>query len=295
MSRLPKWRLTQTAFYRLIFAVVFVLVSCYMSRAQPPAPPPPSDEDPAIAAPEPVSPVVTAALNAITSRDPQTPTELIDAVSILQRLGAYPEAREYLDRVTAQNLDAEAMVEIHKEIGTATLVRLSNDTALMPEVAELVQQVFAAVTQVNHDPQRVQQLIASLADDDDENRRVAMSKLAAIGSHAVPALLDALRGPEKDQMSKQLEAALVWIGEDGEDALIAALGSSEPFLQAIAARALGRSGTNRSRVHLIRPYFTGQGGIRQLSRESLRQLGDQYPSTVQGFCRTAWPNGATSS
>ena len=137
MSRLPKWRLTETAVMRLLIALIFVLVSCYVTRAQEPAATDTAEQ--ALEAPvQPQSESVRAALRVLESQDPQTPAELLNAVDILRKLGATEEARTYLNRVTGQELDIAALSKIHEELGTIQLIPLANDTSLMPEARELV-------------------------------------------------------------------------------------------------------------------------------------------------------------
>lgn len=283
MSRLPKWRLTETAIMRLLIALIFVLVSCYVTRAQEPNPADGSNADsidelvatPVTAQPE----SVRAALRVIESQDLQTPTEWMNAVNILRKLGAFEEAKGYLDRVASQDLDAAALAKIHEDLGTVELIPLANDKAMMPEARDLVFKIFAAAKTTKRDPKRLRQLIGKLTDPDGETRRVAMVELAGAGAHAVPPLLDAYRANPSGDLFAEMDRALIRLGSGAEDALIAAVGAPDPYIQSVAIRALGHVGTKRARQHLIRPYFVGQFEVTSDAGNALRQLGGKYPTS----------------
>ena len=272
---LPKWRLTQTGLIRLLFAIALVLASCYFARAQESSD---AAQDDFTAAAQ-LSPTVEAALDAINRRDPQTPSELMDAVRILAGLDAADAARPFLQQVTDQELNDPALAQIHADLGTPALVRLANDKSL-PEARELVHQIFAAARRIKRDPVQLQKAIAQLGSEDEAIRGEALVQLSQAGSHAVPAIIEALRTPPKGVTFDRMQAVLARVGDNGEDALIAALGSPDSFVQSIAAQALARVGSNRSAVHLIRPYFVGRDGAQQTASYALRELGAKYPSSV---------------
>ena len=149
MLNLPKWRLTATAAWKLLFAIIFVLVSSYFAKAQPPIPTPadaidvPADEladqdvEEVVEAPVVRSEATQAALDAINSRNPESAIDLVNAAVIMQRLGAFPEAESFLDQAIATDMTPEETSELYRKVGTAALVRLATEKALTPRQATL--------------------------------------------------------------------------------------------------------------------------------------------------------------
>ena len=286
MSRLPQWRPTQTAFLKLVIALIFILASIYSSRAQDVAPTDAEEVVPnevAVEAAPPLSEAARTAIRIIEARNPTTPTDLLTAANNLRRLAAYEEAKTYVSRASTAATSEEALAKVHADLGTVELVRLANDQAMMPEARDFVFKVFAAAKRIRTNPTNLSQVITTLGSDDEETRRVAMKKLSQAGAHAVPPLLDALRGEVSrggavNKVSlKRLDEAINSLGVTAEDALIAAVGAPEEYVQTIAARALGNNGTQRAKRHLIRPYFSGQKHISQNATDSLKTLGGKYP------------------
>jgi len=221
---------------------------------------------------------VKAVLDSINGQNPTTPAEWMKAVGTLRRMGAYAEAKSFLDQAMSAEMDDVAKVELHAAIGTAELVGLSVDTKL-PEAREFVFSIFNAVKAAKRNPEKLLQHIEKLADKDEETRRVAMRDLAAAGSHAVPALVSALRLPQSDVTLTEIEKALARLGKEAEEPLIALLGSPDPTLQATAARVLGGMNSKRAPLHLIRLYFVGQGGAQQAAAAAMRRA-QSSPSSV---------------
>ncbi len=293
MLNLPKWRLTATAAWKLLFAIIFVLVSSYFAKAQPPIPTPadaidvPADEladqdvEEVVEAPVVRSEATQAALDAINSRNPELAIDLVNAAVIMQRLGAFPEAESFLDQAIATDMTPEETSELYRKVGTAALVRLATEKALTPKAGDFVRGVFETTEQHLRSPARVAKQIALLGSSDDETRRAAMAELDRIGSHAVPSLLTAMRRPPAGTNFKQLEAALIRLGDDAEAPLIAALGGPDTFAQTVAARVLGVVGGDHARRALIRPFFVGKDNVQPAAAAALKRLGGGLPSTVE--------------
>lgn len=290
MSRLLKWRLTQTALMKLLVALIFVLVSCYATRAQEVDA---SAEEVALddialddvalleaAEPEYRSEAIGPALRSIEGRNPQSPTELMNAVNILRRLGGIEEAKGYLARAITGAANDEALAQIHADIGTVELVRLANDKSMMPEAREFVFQVFAAAKKVRRDPARLTKVISQLGSEDEETVRVAIKQLSDTGAHSVPALIRAFQILPYGVSVNELDRAMRGLGRSAEDALIAAAGAPNPNIQAVAVRALATTGSKRARNHLIRPSFSPQPEIARRAARSLRVLGSNPPPSV---------------
>ena len=280
---LPKWKMTPTAFFKIFLAIGLVFAYAYNNRVNGQELSLDTEEvtEDVEVVEEPFSSdAVIAVLDSINASDPQTPAEWLKAVGTLRRMGAYTDAKSFLDKAMSAEMDQAAKVELHQAIGTAELVSLSVDTNL-PEAREFVFSVFKAVKAEKRDTEKLLQHIAKLADEDEEVRGVAMRNLADAGSYAVPALVTALRLPQSNVTLTEIEKAIARLGADAEEPLIALLGSPDPTLQTVAARVLGGMNSKRAPLHLIRPYFVGQGGAQQAAAAAMRRA-NSYPSSVAG-------------
>ena len=298
MPRLPKWRMTQTAFLRFLMAIVIVAVYAYMSRAQEPAADQLTEdvfvsEESDVVASSPQA--IQAILNSINGRNPETPADFMHAVITLRRMGAYSDAQSFLDKAVAANMDRAGMVELHKNIGTAELVKLSVDTNL-PEARELVFSIFNAVKLAKRNRETLLSQVGRLSSPDEEAQRVAMAELAEAGSHAVPALVENVLSKDSKVTHDQINAAIFRIGEAAEEPLLALLGSPNPTLQAMAANGLARIGTDRTHLPLIRPYFNGDAATRAAATAAFRASkvapsSPQQSATVLNRLATSYLNG----
>ncbi len=283
MKLLTNWKMTPTAFFKIFLAIGLVFAYAYNARVN--GQELSIDDTLVIDGNEeqyaPLSSAaVKAALDSINGQNPQTPAEWMKAVGTLRRMGAYADAKSFLDKVLSADMDESAKVELHQAIGTAELVSLSVDTNL-PEARDFVFSVFQAVKAENRNTEKLLQHIEKLADKDEEVRGLALRNLADAGSHAIPALVTALRLPQSDVTLTEIETAMLRLGQDAEEPLIALLGSPDPTLQTVAARVLGGMDSKRATLHLIRPYFVAQGGAQQAAATAMRRA-NSYPSSVAG-------------
>ena len=115
MQNFRRWRVTNTVLWRLLLAISLLLVTFALGRAQQPVPAPTdiaeADENDVAAqdqtsAVDQTSAAATAVIEFLAETNPQTPSELLRAVLLLQPLEAFDEAKRYLARLTGQNLDA---------------------------------------------------------------------------------------------------------------------------------------------------------------------------------------------
>ncbi len=281
MSHNPRWRMKGSVIAKLVIALVFVLVSCYVTRAQEIEAA--ADEASSAQTVEDTSPPLSeaaqTAIQVLEARNPQTATELVTAANVLRQAGAYDDAKAYLAKAADVATTDEQLAKVHSDLGTVSLIRISNDTSMTPEGRDFVFKVFGAAKRVRRDSQRLQQVIERLASDDEETQRVAIQELSRAGAYAVPALLDAFRNPPADVDTTKLSLAINSLGQSAEDALIACIGAPDTFIQLVAIRALQSAGTKRARNHLVRPSYSSEESIQKSARQSLLALGTKPPAS----------------
>ncbi len=242
-----------------------------------------SEENPAVEDSQPTPPLLAAtatAVQAIRDSDPTTPADLLDAVQILVRFEQYELAKEYLNQLAGQQLDAAALTALHRRFGSGLFVQLAREPGLSPEGRTLSTAVLQAARQQKENPQRLARLVAELRDESADVRRAASLDLAEVGESAVPALITALRDPSLVRFRPRYRQALALLGAAAKDPLLAVLSSPDKALQSDAAYALGFAGSSDTIPYLIRPYFAGEPYLQQAADDALRRLSNALPRSV---------------
>ena len=280
MSPFSKWRMTPRALFRILLALCLALAYAYTSRAQGIDTPESELASEGELVEGPSSEAIAATLASINAREPKDAIDWINAVLVLRRMGAYPEAQPFLNQAINANLDQRAKVDLHREIGTAELVRLSTDQAL-PEAREFVFSVFHAVRTARRDPAKLAQAVGELASDSEATLGAATRQLVSAGSYAVPAIVRALQGGGSQALDvAAIRTVLRRIGLDAEEPLLALLGAPDPVLQGFASHMLGPLGSKRASLHLMRPYFVGAADAQRGASNHYQRVGSHPPSVT---------------
>ena len=227
--------------------------------------------------------VDSAAVQAIRSRDPQTPEALVLAVDQLIQLGRTDLAAEYLDKLQSLDLSDVQLTRLQRRFGTATWIRFSRSADLAPAGSQFARQVAAAVERVSLDPRRLQLWAQRLGSSDQPVRYQSALNLMSARGEAVEPVVSAMvqsmeralvdRGDEslKQAMSNQLRygyAVLRQLGRDAVQPLIGQLSSTRVNRRIVAMNSLGQL---QSRVAL--PYLLGPA-VAASSPEELRAAQD---------------------
>ncbi len=174
----------------------------------------------------------------ILAKEPETVDEYFDAILVMLRVARPDLAQRYLTTLLEQEPDNETLLRLREEHGTATFLRLANDSNLRPQSQELLSRLQAAAGNQLNDPARFDEIINALTGDV-RQREQAIRDLKHYGPYAVPELLQRLSGAEQRNTHDLLLLTLVKFGPAAIDPLLGAIESPNPGTRAIAIEALG--------------------------------------------------------
>jgi hypothetical protein len=204
--------------------LLMLLAFMPMTRAQEDAPPAAvAAVDLATAAQR--SPAVAAILDAPR----ETPAQTISAVFTLVDLREFDVAEELLKTVADAGLSAADQAELVREFGTARFLVLSREskTHNIAGGSAFAEAALASSAEEAAKPERISQLIADLDSDSTATRQAARSDLAATGTPAAQAMLEALAASTDKQHRTNLLAGLVEMAPTVNPLVIAALADGQ--------------------------------------------------------------------
>jgi hypothetical protein len=228
----------------------------------------------------------TAGVEAILATEPGTPTELVRAAKILADLERPDLARQFLKQVidAFAGLDeagrSAALVGLEERFGSPVFTEMAARADLAPEARQLNDAVLSAVRRHVQDPARLAGFVGQLKDPSAEVRYGAVVELQRAGSAAVgplaPVLADASRAAEH----ANVRAALVQLGSDALDPLIAILESANAKLAVEAIRVLGDLANERAVVFLLAPSVSNESdpAVRGAAGAALMKLSGRVSS-----------------
>lgn len=184
---------------------------------------------------KPSDPVVQA----ILATPPGTPAERIRVAVALADL-KHPElARQQLAEVLRANLDADQMVSLGEELGSAVFLKLASRADLAPEGRQLADAVLNARGAALRDPARIARWIQELSDASAEKRTRAMLNLEEAQEAAVGPLLAVLVDTRRAAEHPVVRAMLVRLGRGAVGPLLAAIDAPNPEVAVHALEVLG--------------------------------------------------------
>jgi len=178
-------------------------------------------------------------LRTVQESDPKTGIELAKAASVLIEIEKYNDARFYLSKIEALNLDQTKMFELNDQIGPDFFLFIRTNTNLQPEGERLASKVMTASRSESSSPARLNQLIKTLSDENVSVRSDAFRKLRRLGEPAVAAMLNAFAQPERQSEYPGIRGALMHMGDHAQGPLLGAAYASDAQVQAESIRALG--------------------------------------------------------
>lgn len=232
-------------------AAVLGMAAAWLVMASRPAgsaqPAPAGQPTPAKATPAEAQPVPDAVpakledpvLQAILATPPTTVAERVRVALALADL-KHPElARQQLAQVLKANLDADQVLSLGEELGSAVFLKLASRPELAPEGRKLADTVLKARSAALRDPARIAQWIAELNDTSPEKRARAMRSLGDAQDAAVGPLLAVLANPKRLAEHAAVRAMLVRLGPAAVGPLSAALEAPNTEVAVQALEALG--------------------------------------------------------
>jgi hypothetical protein len=171
------------------------------------------------------SPAVAAVLDAPR----ETPAQTLLAVFTLVDLREFDIAEELLKTVTDAGLSPADQAKLVREFGTARFLVLSREskTHNIAGGSQFAEAALGASAEESAKPERINQLIADLGSDSAATRQAARSDLAATGTPAAQALLEALAASTDKQQRTDLLSGLIEMAPTVNPLVIAALADGQ--------------------------------------------------------------------
>ena len=215
--------------------------------------------------------------------NPTTPEAILRAAYAVFQFGRPDEAKTYLTKfLEAKFPDADLADAAHR-VGSGLLIRMSREEAVQPEGREVANSIFAAADRVVRDPAYIDGQIKLLSAPQLAVRQAALSRLDASATHVVTPILRVLADASRAGEHPHLRAALVRLAPSVEAPLIGALDVPDESLKAQVIAILGRMGSQRAVMHLVRPAIdpAAPQQVRELAAASLEKIVGKVPDRYE--------------
>ncbi|MCR4415337.1 MAG: hypothetical protein NUV77_23235, partial [Thermoguttaceae bacterium] len=190
-------------------------------------------------------------IEAILGTKPATPSEWVRVGLALVDLNRPELARQQFAQVLAAKLDAKQLAALGQEFGSAAMLKIAGRTDLAPEGRKLADAVLAARIAQARDPAQIAAWVKDLQDPSPDKRGRAIVGLREAQAAAVGPLLAVLADAQRAGEHANVRAALVGLGADAVQPLVAALDASDPRLAGEAVRLLAALNARQAVPYLI--------------------------------------------
>ena len=249
----------------------------------------------------------------------EKPSDYLQATLNLLGLDEPQLAKQIFDELLAIELSDQQRVELVREMGTASLLRVARADELGDAAREFAERCIAAAAADSNSPERMANLVQQLGSDNRGTQTKAVGSLAALGERAVLPVFEVLADDNStDQQRVGARATFLRLGSIGEGILLSALDSNDSQLVSEAARLLAnmdvpeaaallaaRALTASGNSEIERAYFqlTGQQPDLQQTRAFLRRTLANLEGGVPAFRANrdnrvrywVWPTDADST
>ena len=160
--------------------------------------------------------------------------------SVLVDLGEPALAKPYIARLKAAALDDSALTDLVRRLGSGPFLKIAGAGELAPDGREFADRAIEATSRAARDPKHLQELVNQLGDPSAEVQRQALGELRSAHEFAVNPLLAALNDPAKQPLHARAREALVALGDDAIQPLLAVLDGPDSPARLAAVNVLGR-------------------------------------------------------
>ncbi len=215
---------------------------------------------------------------------PETPMEMYRAATLMIDYGQPNLARQYLGQLVDANPTDEQLMEIHKQFGTASLLKVGNSRELQPEAGKFMDLINGALNRQAQNPQYLDGIIDQLFKSPGQ-RDTAIGQLRTLSLNAVPRMLQRYQETNSEQERDSTGYALVQMGHTIIPGMIAALQSPDPSVKSLSLNVLGWLNAQQARADI--GYFMistlEQPGVNKTAQLAWNRL-DAYQaqSTISG-------------
>ena len=189
--------------------------------------------------------------SAVLSSNPQSPSELLQAVSTLSNLGRGDLATSFLDRLSATNLKPTQMADLADEIDGAALLRLADDRSLNDAGRAWIRRLAESAAQRRADARQLAAWTKQLGGDDAVARQRAARSLLLARRRAVSALVDVLVASPSETATGLATQILRQLGDDAVEPLVAISRFGPRSNRRVAIDVLGQLKARRAAAALV--------------------------------------------
>lgn len=188
----------------------------------------------------------------VRQSNPTTPIELAKAVGLMIDIKQFDQASQYLDSLSAIELDGEASYELNRVVGPELFYELARAAELQPLGRETAIKVFTSASEFANSDARIDSLIDQLAQKNEYSRGEAFAKLNRVGQKAIARVIETFTDPSREDEFPALRGALYAFGDAAVGPLLGAAEAVEPSVRIEAIRALAQLEDNRAVDMLLR-------------------------------------------
>jgi hypothetical protein len=187
----------------------------------------------------------------IRDSKPTTPAELMKAAQATLQFGRPDETRRYLALLLAAAPPENQLAPLSRDFGDF-LFQIFRQKEVQPEGQQVADAIQAAAQKELQDAGRIDALIAQLSDGDLGTRQAALFELSKSGTHVVTPALRVLADASREKEHRFIRAALAHLKAQTELPILGALDAPNDYLKAQVILILGRMGSNKALMHLVR-------------------------------------------
>jgi CheY-like chemotaxis protein len=166
------------------------------------------------------------------------PADYVRSILLLIDLGRPELAKPILADLAKLELTDAQRQELVDEFGASNMLKMSQSKELAPDGAKFADACMAVAAAITNNPQRIATLIGQLSDPSPETRLLAQHDLAATGSKAASAMLEAFaKEPDRDRRAA-LAAGIAAMHPLVDGMLLAMLDTHDPAVRADVADLL---------------------------------------------------------
>jgi hypothetical protein len=195
-------------------------------------------------------------VRAVIESEPSTPIELAKAVQTLMDIEAYEHARFFLSQLVGLRPDDKTLFELESILGGSFLMRLNANENMQPLGRSFAESASAAARRAAYDPQRFEQLISTLSNENISVRSEAFRALRRLGPAAAARLINVFADPAREKEFPFIRGALNHFGDEAIEPLIGAARANNLQVQVEALRALHQYSSSAARDAMLRAYLS---------------------------------------
>jgi len=211
---------------------------------------------------------------------PGTPTELAEAILICTQISRTDVARVFIQDFENLTVSAAQSAAIQKQLGSAFLFELSLNPKIQPEGAQFATIVNKGALAYMQDDARIKSLMTDLTSTNKLTRIRAHDAFKTLGVKAAALLGAALGNPQYSDSYREIQRAIIAMGNVAVEPMIGYLDVSDEEHQARVIEVLGHLGATRVAERLVAHAVlkTADSTLGGAARRALVQLVKTLPT-----------------